>query len=117
MTFSSSMNEVIVDDLGLGPLGLDPADGGDAVHVRHEQVHQHHVGLQPAGHRHALGAVGGLADDLDVGLQVEEGPQAHPDDRVVIDEQHPDLGSVVHVGSWRDRAARGIGGGDQRLRF
>ena len=39
------------DDLGLGPLGLDPADGGDAVHVRHQQVHQHDVRLEPAGHR------------------------------------------------------------------
>ena len=63
-------------DLGLGALGLDPADGGDAVHVRHQQVHQDDVRLEPAGHRHALGAVGGLADDLDVVLVVEEHPQA-----------------------------------------
>ena len=80
-------------DLGLGPLGLDPADGGDAVHVRHEQVHEHDVGLEPAGHGHALAAVGGLAHDLDVGLEVEEHAKPHPDDGVVVDDQDADPGS------------------------
>ena len=75
------------DDLGLGPLGLDPADRGDAVHVRHEEVHQHDVRLKPAGHRHALAAVRRLADDLDVVLEVEEHAQPHPDDRVVVDDE------------------------------
>ena len=79
-------------DLGLGPLGLDPADRGDAVHVRHQQVHQDDVRLEAAGHRHALGAVGRLADDLDVGLEVEEDAQAHPDDGVVVDDEHADPG-------------------------
>ena len=84
-------------DLGLGPLGLDPADRGDAVHVRHQQVHQDDVRLEAAGHRHALGAVGGLADDLDVGLEVEEDPQPHPDDRMVVDDEHADGGGSVTV--------------------
>ena len=77
-------------DLGLGALGLDPADGGDAIHVRHQEVHQDDVGLQPTGHRHALRAVGRLTDDLDVGQVVEEHAQAHPDDRVVVDDEHAD---------------------------
>ena len=47
-------------------------------------------GLSRAGHRHALGAVRGLADDLDVVEQVEEGPQARPDDGVVVHEQDAD---------------------------
>ena len=87
-------------DLGLVALRLDPADGGDAVHVRHQQVHQDHVGLEAAGHGHALGAVGGFADDLDVGLVVEEHAQPHPHDRVVVDDEHADLGLIGHFGSW-----------------
>ena len=78
------------DDLRLGELGLDPADRGHAVHVRHEEVHEHDIRGQAAGHGHALGAVGGLAHDLDVGQEVEEGAEAHADDGVVVDEEHAD---------------------------
>jgi hypothetical protein len=104
------------DDLRLGPLGLDPADRGDAVHVRHQQVHQDDVGLEPAGHGDALAAIGGLADDLDVVLQVEEHAEAHPDDRVVVDDQDADAGAVLHgasSGTRPDRCESACGGCDR----
>ncbi len=93
-------------DLGLGSLGLDAADRRDAIHVRHQEIHQHDVGLEAAGHRDAFGAVGGLADHLDVRLEVEEHLESHPDDRVVVDDQDADRRGFGHVGSWR-----GIGAG------
>ena len=44
----------------------DPARGLDAVHARHADVHQHDVGPSRARQLDRLGAVAGLADDLDV---------------------------------------------------
>ena len=83
------------DDLRLGELGLDPADRRDAVHVRHQEIHQHDVRREPAGHGHALRAVGRLAHDVDVGQEVEEGAEAHPDDGVIVDEEHANALDVV----------------------
>ena len=77
-------------DLDVRVLGLDPADRGEPVHVRHQQVHQHDVGLEATGHGDALAAVGRLAHDLDVGEQIEERAQARADDGVVVDEQDAD---------------------------
>ena len=92
MTFSSSMNEVIVTISVSGrsalirPIAVMPSMFGISRSIRID------VRLEPAGHRHALGAVGGLADDLDVGLQVEEDPQAHADDGMVVHDEHADRG-------------------------
>ena len=47
----------------------------EAVHARHADVHQQHVGVELGGHFHRLGAVGGLADDgiaADVGDQLAQ---------------------------------------------
>ena len=114
---------LLLDERGHGhdlrdrPLGLDPADGRDAVHVRHQQVHQDDVGLEAAGHGHALRAVGGLTDDLDVVLEFEEHPQAHPDDGMVVDDEDPDPGRRVgHGGSRRGSAMSWMRGRDRRGR-
>ena len=110
MTFSSSMKLVIVTISVSGssalirPIAVTPSMFGMSRSIRID------VGRQPAGHRDALAAVGGLAHDLDVGQEVEEGAQAHPDDGVVVDEEHADDGGFVHgllsgdrgdCGDWR----------------
>jgi len=104
------------DDLGLRSFGLDPADRGDAVHVRHQEIHQDDVGLEATGHRHALAAVGGLADNLDVVLEVEEDAQAHPDDRVVVDDEDADPGVLPHLTSEGRQRGTGRGSGPGRGR-
>ncbi len=43
-------------------LGDDRPGGGDAVHHRHPDVHQHDVGSELAGEPHGLAALGGGAD-------------------------------------------------------
>ena len=48
------------------------------------------VGRAAAGQRDGLDAVGGLADDLDVGLGLEDRPQPAAHDRLVVGEQHAD---------------------------
>src|SRR5690606_3656326 len=78
-------------DLGVGEAAPDLARGLDAVHHRHQQVHDDDVGPQLLYQRQRLLAVPGLADDLEVGLEPEGEPQASPDHRVVVYEQDADL--------------------------
>ena len=63
--------------------------GGDAVDARHLHVHEHDVGAQLAGQLDGLGAVPGLADDLDVGLDRQDQPEPGADQRLVVDQEHP----------------------------
>ena len=63
---------------------LEPVEPG------HPDVHQHDVGPQPRRGLEALAAVGGLADDLDVVAAAEHQRQRRPDERVVVDHEHPD---------------------------
>jgi hypothetical protein len=51
---------------------------------------QHHVRAQRPGHADGGGPVAGLADYLDVGLGVQDQPEAHAEQRLVIGEQYPD---------------------------
>ena len=68
---------------------LDAPRGLDAVHVRHGDVHQHHVGRQFAGQAHAFRAVLRLADDLQLGIGAQQHAQPRAHDRVIIDQQDP----------------------------
>ena len=90
-----------VVDAGAGELpgGLDP------VEVGHADVEQAYIGSQLAGERDGVEAVGGLSDDLDVGLSVEEHREADPDDLLVVGDEYTD-GHVYADGSgaW-DRSA------------
>ena len=60
------------------------------------------VGVTAVRERDGLDAVGGLPDDLDVGLGLEDRPQPAADDRLIVREQHAD-----DVIAWRaGRAGR-----------
>ena len=62
----------------------------ETVDVRHPDVHQDHVRLRLPGREHGLEPVGSLADDLDVGLGVEDHPEPGPDEGLVVDDQDLD---------------------------
>ena len=62
----------------------------DAVHDRHPDVHEHHVGLCALGEGDRLGAVRRLADDIDVRLGLEDHAEAGPHQRLVVDDHDPD---------------------------
>jgi hypothetical protein len=64
--------------------------GLDAGGLRHPDVHQHHVGHRLGGEFHRLGAVGGLADQLDAVLFLQHHLQAPTEEGVVIGYEHPD---------------------------
>ena len=67
----------------------------ESVHYRHADVHQDHVRAELAGEADSLGAVGGLADDREVGLRGEQGAEAFAHHRLVVSDQAGDR--VRHV--------------------
>ena len=73
------------------PVGREQLAGGlDAVHLRHPDVHQHHVGLQLVAHRDRLEAVAGDTDDLHPVLRVDDRPDALAEELLVVDQHDPD---------------------------
>ena len=46
-----------------------------------------------------LGAVGSLADDLDVLLRLEDHPEPRAHERLVVDDEDPDHGAASSSGS------------------
>ena len=74
----------------LGTASLIAVQASMPPRLRHPDVHQHDVRRGLDGLLDRLGAVLGLADDLDVGLLLEHHLQAAAEQRVVVDHQHPD---------------------------
>ena len=69
----------------------------DAVELGHADVHQHDVGLQRAAPAStASSAVGGLADDVEVVLGVEDHAEAGAHQRLVVGDQHADGSCGLH---------------------
>ena len=78
------------EDLAGRAGGGDRGGRRDPVHARHPDVHQHDVGVQGRCHADPGRPVAGLADDLDVGLGLQDQPEPHPEQGLIIDEQYPD---------------------------
>ena len=75
---------------GRGELRKQPPGGLDPVQHRHADVHQHEVGPGPERALDGLAPVGCLGDDLDIGLGVEDEPEAAAHERLVVGEQDAD---------------------------
>jgi hypothetical protein len=79
------------DGEGIFDVGAsEPSGGLDAVQVGHADVEQAHVGPQLTSQRDGTQSVGGLPDDLDVGLSVEDHAEPRPDDVLVVGDEHAD---------------------------
>ncbi len=65
----------------------DPARRLDAVDVRHADVHEHDIWMEVARERDRLCSVRRLADDVDVGLGVQDHPEAAAHESLVVREQ------------------------------
>ena len=79
--------------------GDDPPSRLDPVDDRHADVHQHDVGPSALDQRDRLGAVGGLADDLDVVAGVEDHAEAAAHERLVVGDQDADAHGAASSGS------------------
>jgi hypothetical protein len=69
---------------------LDRGAGLDPGAARHPHVHQDDVGEQGRGLGHRFGAVGRLADHLDVRLLAEDHLETTAEERVVVDDEDAD---------------------------
>ena len=94
--------------------GPASAPGGlDAVQAGHADVEQAHVRAQPPGQLDGPPPVGGLADDLDVRLGVEDHREPGADDLLVVGDEHPDAHAAAPGAraARRSRSSRGRGSG------
>ena len=67
-----------------------PAGRLEPVEARHPDVHQDDVGSVPPGEPDGRLAVGGLGDDVDIRLGLEDHPEAGPDQRLVVGDEDPE---------------------------
>jgi hypothetical protein len=74
--------------LGLGQCAPDRRGGGNAIHHRHQQVHQHHIWGELSRQAQRLGAVCRLADHFQFRVRREERPEPLAHDRMVVNEQN-----------------------------
>ena len=77
-----------------GVLLQDRDRGVRAAQLRHHQVHHHDVRFVHARERDGLLSGVGLRDHLEVGLERDDGRDAHPDDEMVVREENPRLAAV-----------------------
>ena len=78
---------------------LDLAGSLDTAALGHAHIHQHDVGHGLLGAFDGLGAVGGLTDELDVGFLLQDHLETASEERVIVDDHHPELlGRLVAAG-------------------
>src|SRR5689334_10564284 len=83
------------EDPGRRGLSHDGPGSRQAVHARHADVHQDHIGFQGPGQLNGLAAGGRVGDDLDIALKFGDRPQAVAYQGLVVSDQDPDL--VAHL--------------------
>ena len=69
--------------------------GLNAIHVRHDQIHQHDIGFFLQGQFNGFTAILGLSDDFDIVMQCEQRCYSASDDRVVVGKQYAHSTSPV----------------------
>ena len=72
------------------------AGGLDAVHFRHADVHEYHVGPKALRLLYRIGPVSGLADDLDALVGAENGLEAAAHEILVVHDEHADGIGLTH---------------------
>lgn len=78
------------DDLNVGRLVPKRANCGDAVHHRHEEIHQHHIRMELFGQLDRFGSVRRLADDLNLRIELEKHPQSLANHRMIVCDDDTD---------------------------
>ena len=91
--------------------GQDPPGRLEPVHLRHPDVHQHDVRPVLEGGRDRLPPVRGLGHHRDA-RRAEDQPEAAPDQRLVVGDDHPGAGvrSRAHRGDARNSGRTGPAG-------
>ena len=81
------------DHARLGSDGSQLGQRLESALSRHDDVEEDHVGLQRTRPAHGLVGVRGLPDHVEIPFSLEHRADAGPQDRVVVDDEHPDHGT------------------------
>ena len=81
--------------ISLMDVGSALGGGGEAIHSRHLDVKQGHVGARSGRGLGHLVAAADLGDYLDIFLEGEQGGESFPDHHLVLGQQHPDHAGTV----------------------
>ena len=94
-----------------------PAGRLEPIEAGHPDVHQHDVGAEPPGQPNGRLAVRCLGHDGDVGLRLEDHPEARPDEGLVVGHEDPQPGRrrrpIIRSGCNRHDQASRAGSGSQ----
>ena len=80
--------------------GRDPLGHVVAAHVGQADVEQHHLGREPGDGQERIGAVGGLADDVEL-VELEQLARRRPEAGVVVDDHERAHQPIISPGSRR----------------
>ena len=80
-----------------------------AGHVRHVQIEQQHVGAQQPRQPHGVAAAADVADDVEVGMTIEQFAQRLAEERVIVRDQDADRTGTGALGLDRGAATRAAG--------
>ncbi len=116
--FESPLHEIVFFEAGKGDhlyVGMtlaDGADGGGAVDVRHDQVHEDHVGLNAFAFDDGLVAVAGFTDKFQVIIGEQEGGEAAAYHGMVIHQHHANplfVWQATHLTAEQELASKPMG--------
>ncbi len=77
--------------IGIGSVDVRSSEhrgGLDPVHLGHADVEEAHVGAEPLGEIYRVHTVGGVPDDLDVRLRIEDHGESRPDEILIVGNDH-----------------------------
>ncbi len=77
-------------DAQVGELLAQQLGSGDAVHVGHRDIQQHHVWPMLTRHLDRRCSVAGLSDNADIRLELQKGTQCLPKQHVVVGQEDGD---------------------------
>ena len=97
------------DDLGLREVDAQHASDLEAGHPGHRVVEHDQIGMKLERFLRGLVPVSGFADDLEVGIRLDERPKALADSKMVVGDEN----ALWHVGKSRFSPLHGhrTGGG------
>src|ERR1700722_4095522 len=90
----------------------DQLGGLNAVHARHADVHDDHIGAGVLGEPYRLDSRSGLAGHVDIGGPLDQPAQSGPDERLVVGEDDLDghragTGTGSRAATWKPPPGRG----------
>ncbi len=101
------------DDPDIGISLADRLRSRDTIDLGHEEIHEHDVGTLVTAQADRFVAILRLTNQLEILERVQEGPEAAPDDGVIVNDEHTDpLAPSHHIWTFADHHSNHMGSGE-----